>query len=120
MATAAGGATPAGAAPLKAFDALHRSRSHLRLVGFRVWKDRPAGAAYCLTTDAHGAYVAGQTDLFRRTGGHHWVHTTRFKNENPMFNWASALRPGYLFRATSDGTGSFDEGARDPIKLRQP
>lgn len=94
---------------VKAFDAVHRDRSHIRLMGFRVWENKPAGAAYSLVTDAQGAYVAGHTDLFRRTGGHRWVHTTHFKNENPMFNWASTLHPGYLYRVTSDGTGAYDE-----------
>jgi hypothetical protein len=94
---------------VRAFDALHRNRSHLRLVGFRVWENKPAGAAYSLTTDAQGKYVAGHTDLFRRLSGHRWKHTSHFKNENPLFNWASTLHPGYLYRATSDGTGAYDE-----------
>jgi hypothetical protein len=97
---------------VRAFDALHRNRSHLRLVGFRVWENKPAGAAYSLTTDAQGKYVAGHTDLFRRLSGHRWKHTSHFKNENPLFNWASTLHPGYLYRATSDGTGAYDEQSR--------
>ena len=94
---------------LRAFHSLHHGRGHLRLVGFRVWENKPAGAAYYLTADAQGAYVGGATDLFRRVSGHRWAHTTHFRNENPDFNWADTLHPGFLYRATSDGTGAFDE-----------
>jgi hypothetical protein len=92
---------------LKAFDRAHPNRSHLALVGFRIDSPHSAAGYYLITGADHSTYVSGHTDFFHRTGPHSWVHVKRLKKVNPGWSDAYNLNPGFLWKVTTDGSGSY-------------
>jgi hypothetical protein len=92
---------------MHAFGAAHPDRSHVALVGFRVVGPHSAAAYYLITGSEQSTYVSAHTDLFRRTHGSSWAHVKRFKNANPGWNDVDNLGPGFLWKATGDGSGTY-------------
>jgi hypothetical protein len=101
---------------LRAFHSAHPGRSHLLLVGFReccVFSNTPgviplSAAAYYLTQGQDGSYGSAITELFRRMGGNRWRRVKRFKNTNSHWNDVYNLGPGFLWRVTATGSGTWD------------
>lgn len=92
---------------LKAFDRAHPSRSHLALVGFRVDSPHSAAGYYLVTGTDHSTYVSAHTDFFHRTGAHSWVHVKSLRKVTPGWSDAYNLGAGFLWKVTSDGSGSY-------------
>jgi hypothetical protein len=92
---------------LRAFDRAHPNRSNIALVGFRVDSPHSAAGYYLITGPDHSTYLAAHTDFFHRTGPHSWVHVKRLKKVTPGWSDAYNLGPGFLWKATGDGSGTF-------------
>ena len=101
---------------LRAFHRVHGAHSHLLLVGLReccIFSTTPgqvlhSAAAYYLTAGTPQSYESAAVELYRRTHGETWVHVARFKNTTPDWNDAYNLGAGFLWRVTSEGSGTWD------------
>lgn len=96
---------------LRAFNHVHRSRSRLRLVGFRVDTAKSAAAYYLILAPGGSSYASGYAELYRRTHGHSWRHVAHFRNTTRDWNDANGLGPGFLWAVSSVGSGTFDSHA---------